>query len=145
MEKLDLRDCREEDRAFLWEVRRQALRDHVAAMWGWDEPAQREKFDRRFTPAGHQIIVHDGRDAGVLNVVDEGSHLVVGKIELLPAFQRRGIGSALMNDILARARSRNVPVHLQVLLANTPARRFYERLGFEVVARTESHFQMLAR
>jgi hypothetical protein len=69
-----LRECREEDRVFAWEVRRQALREYVAAIWGWDEGAQREKFEQRFTPPGHQIIVVDGMDAGLLQVVDEGAY-----------------------------------------------------------------------
>jgi ribosomal protein S18 acetylase RimI-like enzyme len=139
---ITLRDCREDDRAFVWEVRRQALREYVAALWGWDEDAQRAKFEQRFTPAGHQIIVAGGRDVGLLQVVDDGTHLVVGKIELLPEFQRQGIGTVLMTRILGEARSRDIPVRLQVLRTNTPARRLYERLGFVVSGETESHVQM---
>lgn len=142
MSQIALRACREEDRLFVWEVRRLALREYVAATWGWDEAAQREKFEQRFTPSGHQIIVADGVDVGLLQVVDEGTHLVVGKIELLPAFQRKGVGTVLMTRILAQAQSRGVPVRLQVLRANTPARRLYERLGFILSGETETHFQM---
>ena len=142
MKNITLRDCHEEDRAFVWEVRRQALREYVAAIWGWDEQAQHAKFAQKFTPDGHQIIVADGQDVGLLQVVDEGTRLVVGKIELLPQFQRQGIGTVLMTRILADARARKVPVHLQVLRTNTPARRLYERLGFAVSGTTETHVQM---
>ena len=142
MREIALRECREQDRTFIWEVHRQALREYVAAMWGWDEVAQHEKFENRFTPAGHQIIVSDGVDVGLLQVVDEGSHLVVGKIELLPEFQGKGIGSVLIGRILEESRARKVPVRLQVLRANKPARRFYERLGFVVSGENETHFQM---
>jgi GNAT superfamily N-acetyltransferase len=142
MQDIALRECREEDRPFIWEVRRQALREYVAAIWGWDEEVQHEKFENRFTPAGHQIVVFDGVDVGLLQVVDEGSHLVVGKMELLPEFQRRGIGSVLMGRILDEARARQVPVRLQVLRTNAPARRLYERLGFVMSGKTETHFQM---
>jgi ribosomal protein S18 acetylase RimI-like enzyme len=142
MRQIALRECREEDRVFAWDVRRQALREYVAAIWGWDEGTQREKFKQRFTPSGHQIIVVDGMDAGLLQVVDEGAHLVVGKIELLPEFQRKGVGTVLMNRILGEAQVRRIPVRLQVLRTNTPARRLYERLGFTVSGETETHFQM---
>lgn len=142
MSEITLRECREEERPFVWEVRRQALREYVAAIWGWDEAAQRERFEQQFTPAGHHIIVADGVDVGLLQVVDEGTHLVVGKIELLPEFQRKGSGSVLMGRILAQARARRVPVRLQVLRTNIPARRLYERLGFVVAGETETHFQM---
>lgn len=142
MRQVALRECREEDRVFVWEVRRQALREYVAAIWGWDEGAQREMFEQRFSPSGHQIIVVDGMDAGLLQLVDEGSNLVVGKIELLPEFQRKGVGTVLMKRILGEAQVRGVPVRLQVLRTNTPARRFYERLGFSVSGETDTHFQM---
>jgi ribosomal protein S18 acetylase RimI-like enzyme len=142
MREIALRECREEDRAFIWDVHRQALKEYVAAMWGWDEAAQQEKFEERFTPMGHQVVVCDGADVGVLQLVDKGDHLVVGKIELLPAFQRAGIGSELLGRILGLASARRVPVRLQVLRANEPARRLYERLGFVVTGQTESHFQM---
>ena len=123
-------------------MHRQALREYVAAIWGWDEEVQKEKFEKRFTPAGHQIVVFEGSDVGLLQVVDEGGHMVVGKIELLPGFQRRGIGSVLMGRILDEARARQVPVRLQVLRTNAPARRLYERLGFVMSGETETHFQM---
>jgi [ribosomal protein S5]-alanine N-acetyltransferase len=139
-----LRDCHEQDRPFIWDLRQQALKEYVTATWGWDEAFQREMFDQRFTPVGHQVIVHDGVDVGLLQLVDHGTHLVVGKIELLPAFQRRGIGSSLIAGILDQARARDVPVRLQVLRANGPARRLYERLGFVVTGETETHFQMEA-
>jgi ribosomal protein S18 acetylase RimI-like enzyme len=142
MRQVALRECREEDRVFVWEVRRQALREYVAAIWGWDEGAQRGMFEQRFSPSGHQIIVVDGMDAGLLQLVDEGGNLVVGKIELLPEFQRKGVGTILMKRILGEAQVRRVPVRLQVLRTNTPARRFYERLGFSVSGETDTHFQM---
>lgn len=75
-------------------------------------------------------------------MVDEDDHVMVGKIELLPAFQRQGIGTLLMTRILGAAEARQVPVRLQVLRTNTPARRLYERLGFTVTGQTETHFQM---
>jgi GNAT superfamily N-acetyltransferase len=140
--EISLRECREDDRAFVWEVRRQALREYVAATWGWDEAAQRSRFEGGFTPAGHQIIVCEGIDVGLLQVVDEGDHLFVGKIELLPTSQRKGVGSAILRRILEKGRERGIPVRLQALRANAPARRLYERLGFAVTGETDTHTRM---
>lgn len=56
-------------------------------------------------------------------------------IDLLPAFQRRGYGRTLMRTFLAALRAGGVPaVHLSMLTANTPARAFYDRLGFTEIA-----------
>lgn len=55
-------------------------------------------------------------------------------IDLLPAWQGRGWGRRLMSTLLDGLRSAGVPaVHLGMLTANTGARRFYDRLGFEVI------------
>ncbi|MET7982029.1 MULTISPECIES: GNAT family N-acetyltransferase [unclassified Streptomyces] len=55
-------------------------------------------------------------------------------IDLLPAFQRRGHGRALMNTFLAALHGRGVSmVHLGMVTANRSARAFYDRLGFHEI------------
>jgi GNAT superfamily N-acetyltransferase len=55
-------------------------------------------------------------------------------IDLLPDFQRRGHGRALMNTFLTALRDRGVlAVHLGMVTANRPARAFYDRLGFHEI------------
>ncbi|MEV7404388.1 GNAT family N-acetyltransferase [Streptomyces sp. NPDC091267] len=52
-------------------------------------------------------------------------------IDLLPDWQRKGYGRVLMRTFLAALRAKGVEaVHLSMLTANTPARAFYDRLGF---------------
>lgn len=52
-------------------------------------------------------------------------------IDILPGHQGGGWGRALMRTFLGALRERGVPaVHLTMLTANTPARAFYDRLGF---------------
>ncbi|MCX4700113.1 N-acetyltransferase [Streptomyces sp. NBC_01373] len=55
-------------------------------------------------------------------------------IDLLPEWQGRGYGRALMEAFLDALRTKGVPaVHLSMLTANTPARSFYDRLGFHEI------------
>ncbi|MCW8220884.1 GNAT family N-acetyltransferase [Streptomyces griseolus] len=55
-------------------------------------------------------------------------------IDLLPPWQRRGFGRELMDAFLGALRARGVgAVHLSMLTANTPARSFYDRLGFHEI------------
>lgn len=50
---------------------------------------------------------------------------------LLPSHQRSGFGRGLMGTLLGALDSRGVAnVHLGMVTANTPARAFYDRLGF---------------
>ncbi|MDT0429369.1 GNAT family N-acetyltransferase [Streptomyces salyersiae] len=56
-------------------------------------------------------------------------------IDLLPSWQRRGFGRKLMDAFLGALRDEGVAaVHLSMLTANTPARAFYDRLGFHEIA-----------
>lgn len=56
-------------------------------------------------------------------------------IDLLPDWQGRGFGRALMNQFLDALHAKGVPaVHLCMSRGNKPARAFYERLGFEELA-----------
>jgi ribosomal protein S18 acetylase RimI-like enzyme len=56
-------------------------------------------------------------------------------IDLLPAYQRRGFGRALMEALIAALRERGVPgLHLSMDPANHGARAFYDRLGFRELA-----------
>lgn len=56
-------------------------------------------------------------------------------IDLLPAWQGRGHGRALMHTLLRALQDKGVPaVHLSMVTANTPARAFYDRLGFHEIA-----------
>ncbi|GAA1807731.1 hypothetical protein GCM10009682_31950 [Luedemannella flava] len=55
-------------------------------------------------------------------------------IDILPAYQRRGLGRQLIAAFLAALREAGVPaVHLGMATANVKARAFYDRVGFEVI------------
>lgn len=55
-------------------------------------------------------------------------------IDLLPGHQRQGHGRRLMTAYLDALRVRRVTgVHLGMVTANTPARAFYDRLGFHQI------------
>lgn len=56
-------------------------------------------------------------------------------IDLLPQWQGRGYGRALMETFLRALHERGVAaVHLSMVSTNLPARAFYDRLGFHEIA-----------
>lgn len=55
-------------------------------------------------------------------------------IDLLPEWQGRGHGRALMRTLLEALQDKGAPaVHLSMVTANTAARAFYDRLGFHEI------------
>jgi ribosomal protein S18 acetylase RimI-like enzyme len=137
-----LREASEGDREFLWRLHRATMKDYVAATWGWDERFQREFFDERFEPKGLRIVVVGGEDAGMIATARRAEAVELVSIRVAPAFQGRGIGAGLVEDVLAQAREEGLRVELSVLKANPRAKELYERLGFEVSGETDTHHRM---
>jgi ribosomal protein S18 acetylase RimI-like enzyme len=142
-ERYALRTATADDFEFLYALKRAAYRDHAAATYGpWDEQWQRDRFASRFDPAAVQIVVADGRDVGALAVEwDEDPVFLVG-IEIAPDGRGRGIGTAVIRDVLDRALRLRKGVRLQVFKVNVRAMQLYERLGFRATGSTETHTLM---
>jgi ribosomal protein S18 acetylase RimI-like enzyme len=140
----ELRSARQEDADFLWQLRQAALRPHVEKTWGkWDDVQQRKFFDRGFVPRETRIIMFDGQAAGRLDVSRSRLDFFLGLIEILPEVQGRGLGSAVVRDLQEEARTKRVPIRLQVIKGNEAAVRLYARLDFKPAGETKTHQLML--
>ena len=134
-----LRQLRSGDDEFCFQLHRSALGEYVEAVWGWDEAAQRAHHETHFDAARTQIITVDGQDAGVLVVGETGADVDLGRIELEPHHQGRGIGGHVVRALVTEAAARGQDVVLEVLDVNTRAKAFYERLGFRETGRPRPH------
>lgn len=83
------------------------------------------------------VIEIDGAPVGRLRLVVAADRIEIAGIQVLPAYQRRGIGTAILRDVLGRAERDRVPVILEVETDNPDARRLYERLGFAAAVTVE--------
>ena len=119
---IGLRAARPEDSNFCW-----VLYAREAA-WIVDTlrlPPQEQYFRDTWKLSEVRIVVYDGNDIGWLQTHSEGDALFVGQIYIAADFQRRGIGTRVMQMLMEDAR----PVTLTVIKIS-PAVRFYKRLGF---------------
>jgi GNAT superfamily N-acetyltransferase len=138
----ELRPATGEDYDFLYTLHRATMREYIEGIWGWNEDWQEEYFRKKFNPFTRQVIQIDNRDAGVIVVERRQDEIYLGLIELLPEYQKRGIGTAIINRLKIDARRQGIPLALHVLRTNSPARRLYERLGFQVTAEEADRFRM---
>lgn len=138
-----LRIATQEDYDPLRHIHHVAFRDVVMQTWGWDEHVQDQMWTEYLTETDSlQVIEVDGATAGYLDVRALPDHIFIANIALDPAMQGRGIGTRILQDILAEATAADVPVRLDVIKANIQARALYERLGFVWVGANESHDTM---
>jgi GNAT superfamily N-acetyltransferase len=95
--------------------------------------AQRREYSARFPDAGYDVILVGSRPAGRIWVGRTADELRLLDIALLPEHQNRGVGGLLLGRLMEEARAVRKPLRHMIFILNTDARRFYERLGFEVV------------
>jgi len=68
-------------------------------------------------------------DFGLLGITRRG-HVI--SIAVLPEYQRKGIGQALLQEAMSRMRTYKAKeCYLEVRASNTPAINMYKKLGFE--------------
>jgi GNAT superfamily N-acetyltransferase len=144
MRSVTLRPATRDDLEPMFELHEAAMRGHVERTWGpWDAAWQWNYFREHFHLSRCRIVLVDSQIAGYFQVAREPDHFFIEFIILAPAFHGRGVGTLLIQDLLAEASRAKLPVGLQVLKVS-PARRLYERLGFALLGETETHFLMEA-
>ena len=143
MMDVTLRDANLQDYKFLYSLHRETLKEYIDQTWGWDEAWQQAHFQKKFDLSGKRIIECEGVSIGCIAVLGEGDHIFLSYIALKTDYQRRGIGTRLIEEVLASAAERKIPVTLKVLKTN-PARVLYERLGFTITQTSDTHYFMRA-
>lgn len=136
-----LRGATPEDIDFAKHVKLEGLRPYIEKLWGWDGATEERQFCENFDPATATIISSESGKVGFYELVDRGFELFLAGIYIDARFRGQGLGTAVLRDLVAAARARQLPLALRVLRPN-PARRLYERLGFRATRATKTHVLM---
>lgn len=96
---------------------------------GWPNPPQPEQHLTLLQQSSHVVIAQtdDGQVVGFVTAISDGvvaAHIPL--LEVLPNFQKQGIGSELVKRILAKLQG----YYAVDLVCDLPLGSFYERLGF---------------
>ena len=141
--RITLRPIGPEDDQFL-AVLYASTREHELGQvpWSTQDKASflRMQFDARhrhyathYPRARSDLVLADGTPIGRLIVDRSPGEIRVIDVALVSAWRNRGIGGGLLRDLIAESDSSGRPITISVERFN-PARRLYERLGFEVIA-----------
>ncbi|MEW2518535.1 GNAT family N-acetyltransferase [Actinacidiphila alni] len=141
-----LRAATADDVETIAELRAVVMRPDLERLGRYDEVRVRQRFRDSFSGAHTSVITVEGDTADGLpddaadGVGDDvagcvtlrpapGGGLLLEHFYLAPALHGRGLGSAVLAELLRRADERGDTVRLTVL-QGSPARRLYERWGF---------------
>jgi ribosomal protein S18 acetylase RimI-like enzyme len=107
--------------------------------------AQTIGYATEFPGARFDIVELDGEPIGRI-VVDRGPTLVhLVDQAIVPEHRNRGIGTAIMRDLMAKAAAAGQPVQLEVASDNDPCIGLYRRLGFAQTEATDLYLRMVWR
>lgn len=147
-----LREAVEGDIAFLRDLYGQTRAEEMA-LSGWPpdrcEAFLDSQFDLQFRhysshypDSRHLIVEQARRPVGRLWLADEGQDRRLVDISLIESVRGQGLGTALLRQVMAKARRDGLGVSLSVLADNIGAQRLYLRLGFRVVEASGPRWRM---
>ncbi|MBW4623172.1 MAG: GNAT family N-acetyltransferase [Cyanosarcina radialis HA8281-LM2] len=132
MSILETRKTAIADFSFIYDLHRQTMYSYVEQTWGWKEEVQLQGMQEDFDNSLFEIVCLNEQDIGVISVIDRGNEMFLNYLAILPIYQKQGLGTQLVRQVLSQAAERGVPVKLNVMRVN-PAKELYDRLGFKVV------------
>ncbi|HXH02314.1 MAG TPA: GNAT family N-acetyltransferase [Candidatus Competibacteraceae bacterium] len=134
-----LRPATDADRPFL-KVVYASTRAEELALTRWSAPekesfidmqfrAQDQHYRQHYAGTSFDLVLVGGTPAGRLYVARWSQEIRIVDIALLPEYRNRGIGTALLMELLdeGQCSARVVSIHVEIY---NPAKRLYERLGF---------------
>ena len=128
--QLALRKGSEADMPWLYDTFKRTMQKFIDSTWGWDELMQSHSFSDHLPAKTFAILSSEGVDVAALNLRDKSDHLWLEMVLVLPEFQGRGYGRALLEHAQTQAVQAQKPLRLSVLKLN-PAQEFYRKMGFE--------------
>ena len=136
----ELREVTQQDYNFIYHVKTTTLKPHIELVWGWDEEVQTKYLEESFGLETQLIITYEQEEIGILELNELEKRIEVVELEILPEYQRKGIGTKILQDIIEEYKGKGKHVGIGCFKINRDAKRLYERLGFIMIKETETHY-----
>ncbi len=128
---------------FIYNLKKEVYQKYVEKYFKeWNEESQKKLFERFMKENSKNIELIYLREelVGFYNGKDKDDNTFeIGNICIKPEYQNKGIGTAILKEILFEHKEQNIK--LQVFKEN-PAIRLYQKLGFEIEKETNTHYFM---
>lgn len=117
-------------------IRIEAMRESLERIGRFDPLRARQRFADSFSPQETHYIYYGDDRVGFVVTKRQTAQLLLDHLYILPAFQGRGIGAAVLQRVFAEADARQLPVRVGAL-RESDSNRFYLRHGFRMVSQDE--------
>lgn len=142
--KYSLRPATHDDYRFTFELKKASDQDLVTRHFGWDEELQWELHRQEWKSGLPTIISLNGNPVGSYLLREKNHTLYFSCFSILPDYQNQGIGSQILQSIIALSDQTGFPCLLCYLAGNRAA-RLYLRFGFRPYRRDKPFVYMKYR
>jgi ribosomal protein S18 acetylase RimI-like enzyme len=140
-----LRKATSTDTPFLRQLHHRVYRDVTTRQFGsWDDSVQDGFFEKSLAEGEFHVVEENGELIGAIGLSDSPDCLHLVELQIVPEYQGRGYGSALLRKQIEQAQQRQQSIALRVLFENR-AISLYARHGFVVTGQTDTHYLMERR
>ncbi len=114
---------------------------HTENMKGYVEkhyPWNPHIFRTGFIEDDYKVIEINNLIIGCLKVISSETEIYLAEIQIIKDYQRKGIGTSLIQLVIQEAQANNKKLWLKFLQGN-PAKKLYQRLGFTTLKKSLTH------
>lgn len=130
------------DMSLIYALYREAMKDYIERIWGWDESWQINDFTKTFESVTTHVIENDAEFSGYFQL-ELGKHSDYLRMFIVsPRMRCAGIGQQLLNNILNTSHKNGRKLILRVFKINTDAIRFYVRNGLKITGEEDKFYLM---
>jgi ribosomal protein S18 acetylase RimI-like enzyme len=113
----------------------------IERLFGWNQAEQDASFASQFRVEDARLIMMDDQRVGWVQTQQGAGVVTLHQLYVVPALQRRGIGTQVLRMVIQEARNRVQPLKVAVVKIN-PAKGLYDRHGFRVTHEDEYKYYM---
>jgi GNAT superfamily N-acetyltransferase len=134
-----------DDKTLLADIYVAALEDSLTAIGRFNARTLRATFLDYYDDFSFIKIVYQGHTVGFYSTVAKVDHVWLVHLYINPSCQGLGLGSAVLQRVMAAAKSQPLPVRLTAI-AGSRANDFYTKNGFQLDAEegSNNHYVLAA-
>ncbi|WP_051534745.1 GNAT family N-acetyltransferase [Deefgea rivuli] len=135
--QIQLTQATTDDLEALIALRIEAMRDSLERIGRFDPIRARERFQSSFAPECTQWIYSNQQQRiGFFVLKPHSTYLRLDHLYIRPFEQGKGLGTAILKIIFAKAKQASLPIRVGAL-RGSDSNRFYIRHGFQLIESSE--------
>lgn len=139
---IEFRRFHQTDLSFAWTLYESVMKSMTEELLPWNKDKQIALIRQALESGNVQLILCDGERAGWMETHENTDRIYLAHIYIKPELQGKGIGTCALNLLIRQAGAARKSLTLSVM-KNNPARRFYEKRGFELVGDEPFKYHMM--